>query len=570
MIRRRLVFIAALALLVGSSVVHGRAPLTTPGSAELQATVETLTQTEMNGRRSGTVGGERAAARLAQWLADAGLRPGGDGGTFLQSFVLAAGRKLGAASELEIDGRRLTLGTDWTPHGGSRTAQAHGDLVFIGHGVTAPGWDDWAADVRDKVVVVLEGMPARFRGQRSSRLDKVIRARQHGAAALLIVSDTLPTPDATGAPVDLVSGSLTTAAAGALLAPRTVVDLTREIEQAAAPVHRRLAGAARLSVDIRRDDVQATNVIGVLPGTDPALAGEAIVLGAHYDHLGESGGAVYHGADDNASGTAVVLGLARAFAAAGGTARTLVVALFGAEELGLVGSAHYVRQPAWPLARTAAMLNFDMVGRMQDGRLTIGGADTGDRLRRVLTDALAHVPGLRADVRGTPHSASDHSRFYSAGLPVLFFHTGVHPDYHRPSDTAEKLNADGMAGVAALGARIVEQLDSGARPQFARVTPPARRGRGDSGGGTFLGVGGDGRTPGDGVRLGNILPGSAAERAGLRDGDVLVRVGEQPVDTFEELRTAIRARRPGDVVRLVYLRDGRDHVTSATLERSHE
>jgi S1-C subfamily serine protease len=170
----------------------------------------------------------------------------------------------------------------------------------------------------------------------------------------------------------------------------------------------------------------------------------------------------------------------------------------------------------------------------------------------------------------TPHSASDHSRFYSAGLPVLFFHTGVHPDYHRPSDTAEKLNADGMARVAALGARIVEQLDSGARPQFARVTPPLRRGRGGSGGGTFLGVGGDGRTPGDGVRVGHILPGSAAERAGLRDGDVLVRVGEQPVDTFEELRTAIRARQPGDVVRLVYLRDGRDHVTSATLERSHE
>ena len=565
-----MVFIAALALLVSSSVVDGRAPLTTPGSVELQATVETLTQTEMNGRRSGTVGGERAAARLAQWLADAGLRPGGDGGTFLQSFVLAAGRKLGAASELEIDGRRLTLGTDWTPHGGSRTAQAHGDVVFIGHGVTAPGWDDWAADVRNKVVVVVDGMPARFRAQRSSRLDKVIRARQHGAAALLIIGDTLPTLDATGAPVDLVSGSLTTAAANALLAPRTVADLTSEIEQAAAPVHRRVAGGARLSVDIGRDDVRATNVIGVLPGTDPALAGEAIVLGAHYDHLGESGGAVYHGADDNASGTAVVLGLARAFAAAGGTARTLVVALFGAEELGLIGSAHYVRQPAWPLARTAAMLNFDMVGRLQDGRLTIGGADTGDRLRSVLTDALAHVSGLRADVRGTPHSASDHSRFYSAGLPVLFFHTGVHPDYHRPSDTAAKLNADGMARVAALGARIVEQLDSGARPQFARVTPPLRQGRGGSGGGTFLGVGGDGRTPGDGVRVGHILPGSAAERAGLRDGDVLVRVGEQPVDTFEELRTAIRARQPGDVVRLVYLRDGRDHVTSATLERSHE
>jgi aminopeptidase YwaD len=423
--------------------------------------------------------------------------------------------------------------------------------------------------VRDRIVVVLDGVPPRLAAQRTSRLDKVIRARQGGAAALLIVSDTLPTLDATGAPVDLLSASLTTAAADALLAPRTAAELAREVEQAAAPIRHSHPGVARLNVEIRRDAVQATNVVGVLPGTDPALAGEAIVLGAHYDHLGASGGAVYHGADDNASGTAVVVALARAFAAAGGTARTLVVALFGAEELGLVGSAHYVRHPAWPLERTAAMLNFDMVGRMHDGKLTIGGADTGDRLRRVLSEALAHVPDVVADVRGTPHSASDHSRFYSAGMPVLFFHTGTHPDYHQPSDTAEKLNADGMARVAALGARVVERLDAAGRPVFARVTAPARRGS-SSAGGTFLGVGGDGRTPGDGVRLGHILPGSAAERAGLRDGDVLVRVGEQPVNTFEELRSAIRARQPGDVVRVVYLRDGRDHVTSATLDRSHE
>jgi hypothetical protein len=568
-IRRRAVVFAALALLLTSSVAAGRTPVATPPASALRATVESLTEPGMNGRRSGTAGAERAAARLAQWLSDAGLRPGGDGGTFLQSFVLAAGPKAGSASALEIDGRPLVVGAAWTPHGGSRTGEARGRAVFLGYGVTAPGWDDWAGDVRDKIVVVLDGVPARLVAHRMSRLDKVIRARHSGAAALLIVSDTLPTLEATGAPVDVISASLTTAAADVVLAPHTVAELAREVEQAAAPVRHGLPGVARLNVDIRRDEVRAANVIGVLPGTDPALAGEAIVLGAHYDHVGASGGAIYHGADDNASGTAVVVGLARAFAAGGGAGRTLVVALFGAEELGLVGSAHYVRHPAWPLARTAAMLNFDMVGRMQNGTVTIGGADTGDRLRRVLTEALARVPDVTADVRGTPYSASDHSRFYAADLPVLFFHTGLHPDYHRPTDTVEKLNADGMARVAAVGAAVVEQLDAGGRPVFARV-PPAPRTRRGSAGGTFLGVGGDRRTPGDGVRLGYIVPGSAAERAGLRDGDVLVRVGEEPVNTFEELHTVIRARQPGDVVRLVYLRDGRDHVTSATLERSHE
>ena len=531
--------------------------------------MEALTDGRMNGRRSGTEGAERAAARLAQWLADAGVRPAGDGGTFLQSFVLGTGRKLGAASTLAIDGRPLALGTAWTPHGGSRNAEARGELVFLGYGVSAPGWDDWAGDVRDKIVVVLDGVPSRLATYRASRLDKLILARQHGAAALLIVGDALPTLDATAAPVDLLSASLTTAAADALAAPRTMAGIARDVEQAGAP-RGIVLGAAHLRVDIQAADVRTTNVIGVLPGADPTLASEAIVLGAHYDHLGESGGAVYHGADDNASGTAVVIGLARSFAAVGGAARTLVIALFGGEELGLLGSGHYVRHPAWPLARTAAMLNFDMVGRMQDGKLTIGGADTGDRLRRILTDAAAGVPGVTLDVRGTPHSASDHSRFYSAGTPVLFFHTGVHPDYHRPTDTADKINAEGMARVAAVGARVVQQLDDGGRPIFARTSPPARRGRTGTAGGTLLGVGGDGRTPGDGVPLSHVMPGSAAERAGLRDGDVLVRVGEQPVNTFEELRNAIRARQPGDVVRLVYLRDGRDHVTSATLERSQE
>ena len=573
MIRRRTVVLVALALVLTSSVALGRGPVATPSAVDLKATAEILTAPPMKGRRSGTPGGNLAAAQIATWLAGAGLRPGGDAGTFLQSFVLARGRTLGPSSALEVGGRRFTTGVEWTPHGGSRRGDARGAVLVLGHGVSAPdaGWDDWAGvDARGKVVVVLDGVPRRLGDRRVSRLDKLILARQHGAAGLLVVSAALPTLDATAAPVDLVSGSITNAAADALLAPATVADLEREIEQVSRPAPRALEAVATVRADIGSDDVRATNVVGILPGTDPSLAAEAIVVGAHYDHLGESGSDVYHGADDNASGTAVVVALARAFAAGGGTPRTLVFVLFGAEELGLVGSGHYVRSPAWPLDRTTAMLNFDMVGRMRDGALTIGGADTGDRLREVLAAALAHVPGVTADVRGTPYSPSDHSRFYAAGTPVLFFHTGVHPDYHRPSDTADALNPDGMARVAALGARVVEQLNGGARPVFARVAPPARRGRTARDGGPLLGVGGDGLTPGDGVRLGHIIPGSAAERAGLRDGDVLVRVGDASVNTFEELRSAIRARQPGDVVRLVYLRDGRDHVTSATLERSQE
>jgi hypothetical protein len=533
MIRRASPLLLAFVLLLTSTADLVHAAAVAPAASQLRAIVETLTTPEMEGRRAGTPGGDRATRQIAEWLASAGLRPGGDAGSFLQSFTVAPGRRLGNHNALEIGTRTLTVGTDWTPHGGSERGEVRGDVVFVD--------DTWSGELRDKIVVA---------APRGSRLESLILARQRGAAAVLLIADTLPTLDATAARVGIVSGSVTRAAADAL--------------RTATP-----AGSARVTVDLVPTDIRAANVIGILPGNDPMVAADAIVLGAHWDHLGSSGGAVYPGADDNASGTAVVTALARAFAAAGGVRHTLVFVLFGAEELGLIGSGHYVGHPAVPLSQTVAMLNFDMVGRMRDGTLTIGGVDSGDRLR-VVTEDAARVVGVRTDLRGTPFSPSDHTRFYAAGTPVLFFHTGGHDDYHRPGDTTDRLNTDGMARVAALAISLVSELDGGARPVYAKLSPPARSRRGSgSGSGAFLGVGGDG-PGGDGAHLAHVVAGSAAERAGLRDGDVLVRVDDVAVDGFEALRRLITAHHPGDTVRLVYLRDGRDYETSATLERSRQ
>jgi membrane-associated protease RseP (regulator of RpoE activity) len=206
---------------------------------------------------------------------------------------------------------------------------------------------------------------------------------------------------------------------------------------------------------------------------------------------------------------------------------------------------------------------------MRDDRLTVGGVDSGGGLRAATAEA-ARAAGVTADLRATPYAPSDHTRFYAAGTPVLFFHTGGHEDYHRPGDTPDRLDVEGMARVAAVGAGVLTRLDDGARPLYVKLPAPARRRAGGGRAGeAFLGVGGAGGA-GDGARLAHVVPGSAAERAGLRDGDVLVRVDEVSLDGFEALRRAIRARRPGDTVRLTYLRDGRDHETSATLERSQE
>ncbi len=550
MIRRAPVVPLVALLLFGAVAASARGAVLPPTPATLAEHVEALTTPEMEGRRSGTPGGDRAAERIAAWLQAAGLRPGGERGTFFQSFVVDSATRLGPASALELlapAARRLALGREWTPHGGSLTGEVEGELVFVGHGATAQeaGWDDYAGvDARGKIVVALDGTPRELGGERLSRLDKLIAARTRGATALLIVADTLPPLGTTPAQVGIVSASI-----------------TREAARALTP-----GGRVRLRVDLASDERQAANVVGILPGTDPALAGEAVVIGAHYDHLGRVDGVVHPGADDNASGAALVVALARAFVAAGGAGRTLVFVLFGGEELGLLGSRHYVRQPAVPLGRTVAMVNFDMVGRMQGNRLAVGGGDSGRGLRDILA-AAAQAASATLDVKGTPYHASDHTRFYEAGVPVLFFTTGAHPDYHKPSDTPDRIDADGMAEVARVATRTIERLASDARPAYVRLAPPPPRNAAPSGaaGVAFLGIVADARGAADGLRISGVVPGTAAAAAGLREGDVIVRLGGRAVERFEDLIGVLRERKPGDTVRLVYLRSGEPHTTSAML-----
>jgi hypothetical protein len=543
---------AALLALLLTTAAASPAP---PAAADLERHVRALTAPEMEGRGSGTPGGDRAAGYIAAELARLGLRPGGDAGTFFQEFVVGEIPRAEAGSRLATtgpDSRALALGQAWVPHGGSAPGHASGELVFVGH-------DDYAGvDARGRIALALAGAPGA--AARPSRLEKLIAARRAGALGLLVVEESVPAVAATAAPVALLSGSVTRAGADALLSGtgRALDGLARG------------ATGARVDLDVQlaREQVRAANVIGVLPGADPALAREAVVIGAHYDHLGRDGGAVYSGADDNASGTALVLGLARSFAAAR-PSRTLVFILFAGEELGLLGSSHHVGRPsAVPVERMAAMLNFDMVGRLDGRRVLVGGVDTGAGFRPIV-EAAGRDVGLDLDLRGGGSGASDHARFHAAGLPVLFFHSGLHADYHRPSDTPEKIDAAGMARIADLGARVAARIAEGPRPVFAQGPAGGPRGSraAPSGraGGAFLGIAADVRSGWDGVRLGSVVPGSAAERAGLRAGDVLVRLADTGLHDFADLREQLGRRRPGDTLRLVYLREGLDHATSVTL-----
>ena len=576
MTRRRSSSTVAALLLALLLTTTAAAPLPRLGSADLLAHVAALTAPEMEGRGSGTPGGDRAACYIAEVLVRAGLRPGGDGGTFFQEFPVAAIPGLGPGSVLESTGppaRALDAGRDWLPHGGSATGEVSGELVFVGH-------DDYTGvDAHGRIALALSGASAPPGGPRPSRLEQLIAARRAGARALLIVDDALPAVAATAAPVAILSGGITRAAASALLAGsgRSLDALAKPAPGTSRPRAVATGVQVRVRVDLATEERRAANVIGVVPGVDPALSDEAVVIGAHYDHLGREGDAVYPGADDNASGTAVVLGLAQALAASR-PPRTLVFALFAGEELGLLGSDYHVRHPsAVPIERMIAMVNFDMVGRLDGRHLLVGGVDTGSGFRG-LVEAAAKEAGLDVDLRASGTGASDHTRFHGAGVPVLFFHSGSHADYHRPSDTADKIDAAGMARIADLGRLVIARIGGGARPVFASVPGSGPRGRaaeragGSSGpsgpsgtGGAFLGIAADLRAGWDGVRLGSIVPGSGAERAGLQAGDVLVRLDDTGLQAFSDLRALLDRHRPGDTLHLVYLRDGLDRATSVTL-----
>ena len=511
---------------VASGPVAGAAQA--PRAEELAAFVVALTAPEMEGRGSGTVGGDRAARYLADRLAASGFRPGGDAGTFFSWFPVGSTARAAAGSALKRMGPApgpLALGRDWAPHGGSLAGDAAGEVVFVGYGLAAPdgGPGDYAG-VSGKIALALDGGAP---GGRPSRLGEAHRGAATRRGRALDRGRYAPFPRGHG---DLGEARVRVRDAGR----RGRAARSRRQEPGRARVGPGRTGAA----DRGPGAAQRTPRPGGaadgqchrhLPSAGPARASEVVVLGAHYDHLGRAGGVVHPGADDNASGTAVVLGMAQALAAAGGTARTLVVVFFSGEEIGLLGSAHYVKHPPLPLRAD---------GRHAELRHGRPHAERSAQYRR------RRERGWAAHARGEAHGRRP-ARPRAPRFPVRAVRprlvlcggrAGAFLSHRRPrrlsapGDTADKINAAGMAQVARLGLRIAERLGGEARPPYVALARPDGASRGGSGrggdsGGAFLGVSVDGRSGSDGVRLGSVVAGSGAERAGLRGGDVIVRMG---------------------------------------------
>ena len=322
--------------------------------------------------------------------------------------------------------------------------------------------------------------------------------------------------------------------------------------------------------------LRTQNVAAILEGSDPALRTRYIVIGAHFDHLGRSsqyamdpraGDVIRNGADDNASGTAAVMQLARMLSVSR-PKHSVVFVNFSGEEEGLLGSQYFVDNSPVPLDSIVAMFNFDMVGRLKDDKLFVYGTGTATELPALVDSAnLKIVPALSIQGGGDGFGSSDHSSFYAKNIPVLHFFTDSHEDYHRATDDVEKINAAGEARIVNLAFDMVKSLDNRpARLSFIRSTRPSRMGPSSSGSQAYLGSVPDmaaGTVPG--LKLTGVRAGSPAEKGGLAAGDIIVEFGGKAVTDLQSYSDALYSHKPGDAVKVVFLRDGKRMETTVTL-----
>ena len=613
--------LASALLLTTIAVIAQQAELD-PSPAKLRQHVTYLASDALDGRRTGTAGANDAARYIAGEFSRLGLKPGNTSGPgsrpsqamarYLQTFPYVAGVEVGKGNALSFGATKpdnsLQTPIDWVPLGFSSNAKVEGPIVFAGFGITASelNHDDYSGlNPTGKIAIVLQGTPdgdnphgrfTRFEGVRW----KAVAARNAGAKALIVVAKETDFKNErlTRLEYDNRSGD---AGLPVIVASRQAVDKILALSNtslAQLQQNRALTGEISLAADVVRKEVPAYNVIGILEGSDRNLKNEHIVIGAHYDHLGRGGegsgsltptsGDIHHGADDNASGTAGLIELARIFSAQRPKLkRSVIFIAFGGEEEGLLGSNYYVNHPVAPLANTIAMINMDMIGRMKDQKLVIGGVGTSTEWKDIIKQAntaqtmmvtaTSEQPPVRkmpivVSANGRPimtvdptgafeltltedgYGPSDHQSFYIKQIPVLFFWTGTHNDYHKPSDTFDKINYDDEARILRLVARIVRDVDAADKRltyTTAKSEPPRA-----SVFRVYLGTIPNYADSTDGLLIDGVREDSPAAKAGIKPGDRIVKIGTRDVKNVYDYTHALGEMKAGQEYVIEIMRAG--------------
>lgn len=589
---------------------------------DLQAEVTWLADPAREGRMTGSPGAEATAEWLRNYYRALGLKPVGK--DYFEPFEFNAGERMlpdknkltlaleagTGTSNAQKATRTMAVDLDFRPLALSDNGTVSGDVVFAGYGLSVPEGQGMprynsyeGLDVKDKVVLALRWVPEQVDQKRRAYLNryagiqyKAMIARERGAKAILFVSgpnsaqagELLPLKGGTTvANAGIVAASITGAVADSLLAStgKSLKELQTALddENPHAQSGYVLKGTS-VEIESGIEHIKKTdrNVLAMLPASEGHDTGEYIIIGAHYDHLGkgDSGtslarsgeeGKVHPGADDNGSGTAEVMELAAALAKERAEhpekfRRSVIFAHWSGEEIGLTGSAKFCEQPPVDLKKVAAYINFDMVGRLQENKLTLQAIGSSTIWRKLIEKRNV-AAGFNLTLQDDPYLPTDVTSFYPKGIPVLNFFTGAHDDYHRPSDTADKLNYEGAERIGKLARAIaLDVISAEARPDFSKVTKSESQSGSRETLRAYLGTIPDYTTEVKGVKLSGVRGGSPAEKAGLQGGDVIVEFAGQKITNIYDYTYALDAVKIGVAVKVTVERGGQRVDLSVTPE----
>jgi len=629
--------VAQLLQTAGAGVPQSQPAAESKFSAEAYLNhIKVLASDELQGRLPGTEGIEQAAQYITKQFADIGLKPAGDDGTWFQGFEVRRGKKLiDAEALLKAEGCEQTwrVREDWIPLPYTEMVDVEAPLAFAGYGIKAPtsDYNDYADfDAEGKALLILRYEPrsddpnADFGGAVPSRHATFARkarvADREGARALLIVNppnrpgagDELYnfSEDATHRTFDIPIVHVSQKVADALLKQAGMPSL-KTLQQKLDSERQSLSADMKINLalktGVKPNTVATRNILGRLPGD--GTTDETIILGAHYDHLGfvprqfdrtDNTRYIHNGADDNASGTAAVIELARALSHENGLHRNILFICFSAEEMGLLGSHHYTAHPTIDLATVSAMINIDMIGRLSRDRFTVFGIPSATEFSDIVSRAAERVGITYRAPKGLSGN-SDHAGFFDHGIPYLFPFTGVHKQYHRPEDDWDLIDAPGATKILSMFHQVLRELASMEEgPTFQRPTQwyelepedqqmkPAiehQKEAQEPAGADPNRLRTDPRRPNrPNVRLGiipdhvesdapgliadSVIPGGAAKAAGMRDGDRIIQIGETKIRDIYAYMDSLRDLKPGSTVDVIVIRDGKEITLKVKLQKT--
>lgn len=556
--------------------------------------IEFLASDEMKGRLAGSPEGKKAAEYIEAEFKKYGLTAPPKISSYFQEFEFSAGVKAGKTNNLSVDlpsgNKQYEFEKDFVPAGYSDDAAIKNlPVFFAGYGPSATSLasEGFAnMDVKGKAVIVLPEDPE----AKNSKIEvpqyyavryKAMVARDAGASALIVTTesdeDDLPklrvdrNPGTSGLPILYVRKSIV----GEWLqsANKNFPDPNNpHIEPAFDLPQIKVS----LQVELIREKAESENVLGFIPASSPT--NQTLIIGAHYDHLGmgiegslaPNSNAVHNGADDNASGVAAVLELARTLSAnRKNFTKNILLIAFGGEELGVLGSSEFVKNPIVPIKDVIAMLNLDMVGRLRESRLIIGGTGTSPLWKGLLVDA--DPENLKLIFNESGSGPSDHMRFYSKDIPVLFFFTGAHAQYHKPDDDPNTINYDGLKTISDYVYRVVEEIQHHEEaPKFTRVQSSREEMASRGGLRAYLGTIPDYAEEVKGVKLTGVREGSPAEKAGIKADDVIVEFAGKKIENIYDYTFALQNSKPGQTVSIGLMRNGQRIMVEAILEKRSE